>query len=528
MNCLKSFTKYIAIVAFGVVCAAAWNGSRFVRSNSDAASMPTATPLPAPTCDIVLSSTVPHDAVIPKSHIGNPNDIQVDFDTLSWNSFIALNWPANPNYNGKPDPDPNKKIGLQDYSPVVWETYKESYDVFIGDANGNAVRPAGWNSPPPPPPGCNSNAEYARKLNQPIRVVKNISKDGLNEFLESVVMAPLTDQNGAFARYEILVNEDEFKHIMNPASPISAIILPPLWDARNQKRVNFPVGRPGGPEGPIEVKAAWKLLGPKDNPGRYHSEWIQIAWPTSNPPTSYKCSEPMRVGLIALHIAHKTFHAPQWAWSTFEQIDNYTPPAGSPPGTKASFFNPDCPLATCPPNALPSPPANGWNGDPSVLNQAPPTQVVPGKSARVGTSCNAMAIQLLKSVNPSTVWQYYRLVFTQWPQDPYSKVGVPAPVYDPPTEGQQGANQLPVNMANAVIETYLMGPPESNDTPSCMACHNFAAGLITSQPLDFSFALQEAFPFPSTSLRNLKTSRTRMLLRAGGKPTGAMPNKTKP
>ena len=27
MNCLKSFTKYIAIVAFGVVCAAAWNGS---------------------------------------------------------------------------------------------------------------------------------------------------------------------------------------------------------------------------------------------------------------------------------------------------------------------------------------------------------------------------------------------------------------------------------------------------------------------------------------------------------------------
>ena len=153
---------------------------------------------------------------------------------------------------------------------------------------------------------------------------------------------------------------------------------------------------------------------------------------------------------------------------------------------------------------------------------------MPGKSARVGTSCNATAIQLLKSVNQNTVWQYYRLVFTQWPQDPYVRVGVVSPVYDPPTEGQQGANQLPVNMANAVIETYLMGPPESNDTPSCMACHNFSAGLITSQPLDFSFALQEAFPFPSTSLRNLKTSRTRMLLRAGGKPTGAMPNKTKP
>src|SRR5207237_6916660 len=114
-----------------------------------------------------------------------------------------------------------------------------------------------------------------------------------------------------------------------------------------------------------------------------------------------------RMRLIDSHNAHNRVRARQSASSTFEQIDNYAPPAGSPPGTKASFFNPDCPLATCPPNALPSPPANGWNGDPSVLNQAPPTQVVPGKSARVGTRCNATAIQLLESVNPSTVWQYY-------------------------------------------------------------------------------------------------------------------------
>jgi hypothetical protein len=522
---MKASIKYIVIVACGAVLVAMWSGSRLLNSNSNAASMQTPSPAPLPTCNIVLSSAVPHDVVIPKSHIGNPNDIQVDFDTLSWNTFIALNWPADPNRNGKPDPDPNKKIGLQDYSPVVWETYKESYDVFMADAKGNPVRPAAWNAPPQPPPGCGSNADYAKKLNQPIRVVKNISKDGLNEFLESVVMAPLTDQKGAFARYEILVNEDEFKHIMNPANPLSALIAPPLWDSRNQRNVNFPVGRIGGPEGPIEVKAAWKILGPTDNPARYHSEWIQIAWPTSVPPKSYKCSEPMRVGLIALHIAHKTFNAPQWAWSTFEQIDNYTPPAGSPPGTKASFNNPDCPPATCVPNATPSPPPspNTWNGDPSVLNQAPPTQVVPGQSARVHTSCNPTAIQLLKSINQNTVWQYYRLVFTQWPQDPYCKVGQPCPVYDPPTLAHQGANQLPVNMANAVIETYLMGPPESNDLASCMACHNFATGLMTGKPLDFSFALQEAFPFQSASLRNLRAQRNRMLLRALGKPTGVTP-----
>jgi hypothetical protein len=504
---MKPTIKYIAIVAFAVICVIAWNGSRQMSPNTEAAS--TQAPSLAPTCNIVLSSAVPHDANIPQADKGNPTAEQIDFDTFSWNSFIALNWPADPNNNGKPDPDPNKKIGLQDYSPVVWETYKESYAVFSADAKGNPVRPASWNSSPQPPPGCGSNADYAKKLNQPVRVIKNISKDGLNEFLEAFVMAPLIDQKGAFARYEILVNQDEFQHIMNPANPLTGLIRPPLWDSRNQKNVNFPVGRVGGPEGPIEVKAAWKILGPKDDPSHYHSEWIQIAWPTNNP-GSYKCSEPMRVGLIALHIAHKTFNAPQWAWSTFEQIENYTPPAGSPPGAKASFSNPDCPPATCPPNQIPTQPASGWNGDPSVLNQGPPTQVVPGKSARVQTSCNDQAIQLLKSVNPNTVWQYYRLVSTQWPQDPYCS-GKPCPVYNPPTLAHQGANQLPVNLANSVIETYFMGPPESRDKPSCMACHNGAQGLITNQPLDFSFALQEAYPITNSSIRALRTQRRAMV-----------------
>ena len=77
---------------------------------------------------------------------------------MSWNSFIALNWPSDPNHRGKPDPDPNKKIGLEDYSNVVWETYKESYDVFVADSFGNPVRPTGWNSVPDPPPGCDHTA----------------------------------------------------------------------------------------------------------------------------------------------------------------------------------------------------------------------------------------------------------------------------------------------------------------------------------------------------------------------------------
>jgi hypothetical protein len=502
---MNRLTKHLFIVFFlagATVWLAGWGQQR--------AATETAAPAQAATCNIVLSSALPHDATIPDSHKGNPNAEQIDFDTLSWNTFIALNWPSDPRYRGRPNPDPNKKIGLEDYGSVVWETYKESYDVFVADSQGNPVRPTGWNSVPDPPPGCDQNNAYATKLGKPVRVVKNISKDGLNEFLEAVVLAPLIDQKGAFARYEILVNEDEFKHILNPANPLTGLIAPPLYDSRNQTNVNFPVGQIGGPEGPIEVKAAWKLLGARDNPGRYHTEWIQIAWPsTSTPPIQYKCSQPIPVGLIALHIAHKTENAPQWVWSTFEQMDNYTVPPGSPPGSKASFFNPNC--RTCPANQTPTQPAVGWDGDPSVLNQGPPTQVVPGKSARVQTSCNDVALQLLRSVNPNTVWQYYRLVDTQWPQDPYCGTA-PCPVYAQPTLAHQGANQLPVNMANAVIETYLMGPPESQDKASCMSCHSFSTGLQTNQPLDFSFALQEAYPISSGSLR---TQRRMLALKTG-------------
>jgi len=72
-------------------------------------------------------------------------------------------------------------------------------------------------------------------------------------------------------------------------------------------------------------------------------------------------------------------------------------------------------------------------------------------------------------------------------------------------------------MANAFVETYLMGPPESNDTPSCVSCHSFANGLQTNQPLNFSFALQEAYPIPINALRN---QRRMLALKTGVKVPG--------
>ena len=45
---------------------------------------------------------------------------QEDYAIMGWQSFIALNWPADLSYRGKPDT--SKKIG--DAGSRVWETFR--------------------------------------------------------------------------------------------------------------------------------------------------------------------------------------------------------------------------------------------------------------------------------------------------------------------------------------------------------------------------------------------------------------------
>ena len=73
-----------------------------------------------------LSFTIPHDADFSDA----PSTIQAiqhDFDVFSWQSFVALNWPTGPDGNA----DPTKMIGATGDNATVWDTYKESYEIFL-------------------------------------------------------------------------------------------------------------------------------------------------------------------------------------------------------------------------------------------------------------------------------------------------------------------------------------------------------------------------------------------------------------
>jgi hypothetical protein len=387
-----------------------------------------------------LSACLPHDVFAP---ISGSTGFQSPMDSLSWQTFVALNWPASEKENGVPDT--STVIGGQykhGYypdmrgSPVVWETYKDVNDIFLPDGK-------------PPSP------------------FKDKTRHVLFDDTESFTTSPLNDQNGRHVYYEVRLNEVEYNYIVSRKLYLKANQTPPI---------TFPPGDPATREaGSVHVKAAWKILnidgpGQKDNPDRFYTTEALIYNPGK--PSAFLA----KVGLVGLHIVHKTASRPEWIWATFEQVDNAADlPQGTNPITPGTynFTNATCPVATCTPNQTVS------------ADSTQPVQVlrvtpIEGDAQTLNQQWQAA----LRNWNPKSVWQYYQLISTQWPAAPEN-----TKIYGGPQ---------PPFLANTVIETYFQGPNPANPSPtnpphSCMDCHGMFA-----QNKDFMFQLDKAYPRKSS------------------------------
>jgi hypothetical protein len=409
------------------------------------------------------------DAILPSDIIGNAQPVA---DTFSWKTFIAMNWPANNNQCG-PDTTNGTTI-LTGKGPVVWETYLSSDQVFV--------------APPASPDKWPCNADkigtYFSRLPKDIqelakktgvyRFIHSTSKSPTN--LDQASGGPLVDQNGRFVRYEVRMNQDEYNYIIKDT----------LWNTQGQiaftksgQTIAFPAGQTAyGANGAMEFKAAWKVLGKNDDSTKFYTiraivfndDSLQVS-PGPNPVT---------LGLVGLHIAHKTANQKNWVWSTFEQVDNLT----------KSFYDSSC--KNCPVNQ----PLKGknfkeLNADGSPIHK--PTQVTRvNPIENSNDSLNLYFQSLLKG----SVWANYKLVSTQW---------------------ILFAHMTPKFLANTVQETYLQGPhpasigfkfpggdgrqyfqdtayhPFSNVvSSSCMGCHYQATLSKSNAKSDFSFLLGDA------------------------------------
>ncbi|MBL4773742.1 MAG: hypothetical protein JKX98_09150 [Alcanivoracaceae bacterium] len=388
------------------------------------------------------------------SNLPNPVTLpalQHDFDVFSWNLFVAINWPAKANGTA----DTSVMIGEKSGAQTVWQSYKESRDIFLPDG----AKPLAWGVANPAPKACGDTGG--------LPVLSQVGKtpNVLDESGEPFQTGPLIDQNGLYARFAILTNMQMFDYIVENKLYSKSGQVAFAGDA------DFPFSTDSQP-GAIMIKSAWKIMGADDKPALFHTT---KAFVYDNPHeyagVKAACSL-QTVGLVGLHMATKTQGDLQWTWSTFEHVDN-VPTKGQTQAQNVhyNFYKPNCGDCT----AVNTPPPRPW--DPATPHTQPSQieRVIPIDAPTI--ALNTSYQTALKTAVPGSVWANYELVSTQWPTDPNSvsdPTGVPAPTF----------------LANTTLESYIQGSIRQISS-SCIQCHNNAA-MTNGKFSDFTYLLQRA------------------------------------
>ncbi len=372
--------------------------------------------------------------------------VQRLFDLDAWQMFVAVNWPTND--GGQPAP----LIADANFGPPHWTLWQTSSQIFRTDGK----RPIACG---PSPAGANLLEAQAQRpapllrglplMEKPpnvsprsVLLLGNLSAVGNISVLDlgkgetsQAFSGPLIDQNGNFVHYLIAMDPHEVGYVCGAG--VYNINGQVAFSAKHDT-LQFPVGTDSVDwSGATELKFAWKIIDTDkgDQPNRFFTSKAII--PNENGGT-----QTVTVGLVGMHIAHKSQSSPQWIWATFEQVDNLVGDTMAHPRVKPSFYDPNCQI--CVPNL-----------DPSVTNdfktpvQAARAIPVPGEKQEL----DAQAQAVLKSLG--SVWQYYQLIDTQWPTDPSAK---PTPWYDglpDAINNKAGGKPTPVFLTNITMETYF-------------------------------------------------------------------------
>jgi hypothetical protein len=298
---------------------------------------------------------------------------------------------------------------------------------------------------------------------------------------------PLIDRNGNFALYEIRLNPAEVNYIDSAGLTTE--------QGQQGKTVFFPYSyytdsmHTAGPMGAIEVKATWRILDAAkgDDVKRFYHHRAVVYVPAGNSSTGQAMCIHATVGLVAIHIIHKTQNQQRWVWSTFEHED-LAPTCASTGGTcgvparRYSFYNGSCPTSVCVWNQPPAFPADSvfvWNASQPYAGAYEFYDTVSTSPLKVDTFGTQVVRRVpvfpeTDSVTASwraavagTVWAHYRLIGSQWA--------------NPEAPPQTGAG-IPDTLGNSALETYIPL------TSSCTVCH-YGATDAAGERSDMSFVL---------------------------------------
>ena len=431
--------------------------------------------LPAPT----ISPTIPADVLLTNQQYAN---------CFAWQQFVGLNWVASTTTCAADPNVPASKFGEpNDTSPVVWETYKEASEVFLP----NAAPPSAWCSQQPLPARfAKMNVKNLKKTSaHGYKVLTAISKDAdnptlkLSDYQEAFTGgAWLTAQNTYITLFEIRMNQDEFNYINANR----------LYDATVQQTfvqnpgINLPDGSAQfsqyGNIGSIELKAAWIQLDDSSLWPYFKTSQAIVVYPWA--PNSPKV---VTVGLVGLHIIHKTVNGQQFFWATFEHVNNAPSTTDITNKTLKSwytYYNANCDPSkdyykcawnagssptTCLPY-FPQQPPDPYQAPMQVVRTTPISTLSTNNIA----SLNQYMWNQIKLANPDSVFLNYQLVNVLWPNN---NTTIPAGAMTPLTSGDAQPPSTQQIVANTTMETYF----QSCNT--CLNCHvNAPIATVSSSP----------------------------------------------
>jgi hypothetical protein len=292
-------------------------------------------------------------------------------------------------------------------------------------------------------------------------------------------VGPLVGQNRYYVRYEIRFNRIAFEHIKR-----NNLHKKEFQPSDGQVPAGFPAGS-------VIVKAAWRIIaeGPDGDPVAAADRDFRgrCYWTRARIRINDRW-EDRRVGLVGLHVIHRTPKRPQWIWSSFEQVDNV--PDGDPEPRKAYSFNygaekqgKNLPHNSDPDPLLSTATIPAVRTGQQLLGEGTlpiPIQVVRERPIQKSTRGTNAKMQALAGV-AGTPWANYQLVVTQYPTrpddidadppgDPYPGPGGLVDIVTRKAGTEEGKTvtelheKTYVNVANTTMETYFQ-------STSCMDCH---------------------------------------------------------
>lgn len=388
--------------------------------------------------------------------------VQREFDLNAWQMFLALNWPTN--NQGKASP----RLEDTNFGPPHWTLWHNSSTIFQDNgappaACGKSIaalgltltrdlaRPVSRGLPAfHSVAAATANPRTTRYLGV-ISAVGELNAANLGGDIQQAFTGPLIDQNGNFVFYEIMIDPNEVTYLCDHK----------LYNINGEVdftkaggKVDMPTGHPAQDwSGSFELKLGWKVLEPgKDAPSRF---FVEDALIMDQGPDGKPVQRSVKIGLVGLHIGHKSETSPQWIWATFEQVDNLDVDPIAHPKLHASFNDATCPI--CATNIAPvsNKDANGNIVYPRIPVQVSRAIPIPGDKVALNAQ---VAAALGKSV-----WRNYQLIDTQWPTDP----SAPPAAWDSglaqAVANKPGGNPTPVFLTNITMETYF----QSGNQPAC-------------------------------------------------------------